>query len=151
MSRPTAPDQAARGCEDILHQHLTRNNLPIYHGFRKRGHFYQWSEDLLIALDALKLANLELHWDEAHAGNWQENNCIVVTAKGQPFNRGITLDCWRHLGHLRCGPVLSEVDSYVENIAYSRFVRARSAPNPFEVNHPVAFQTSVVAKGKAGD
>jgi len=249
MSRPTAPEQAARGWEDILHQHRTRNNLPaqarasqiqsltrfavvlaifvalsgpamadqqerpfsfqlpkndsaaaeslasqvaalsprvnreearllaecayatasqlrkehrmfgtpifnnflIYHGFRKRGHCYQWSEDLLIALDALKLANLELHWDEAHAGNWQENNCIVVTAKGQPFNRGITLDCWRHLGHLRCGPVLSEVDPYVENIAYARFVRARSAPNPFEVNHPVAFQTSVVAKGKAGD
>jgi hypothetical protein len=138
------------------------NNFLIYHGFRKRGYCYQWSEDLLIALDRLKLTSLELHWGEAHAGNWQENNCIVVTAKGQPFNRGITLDCWRHLGHLRCGPVLSEVDPYVENIAYARFVRARSAlkarhgtspsdRRTFGVNHPVAFQTSVVAKGKAGD
>jgi hypothetical protein len=180
MSRPTAPEQAARGWEDILHQHRTRNNLPaqarasqiqsltrfavvlaifvalsgpamadqqerpfsfqlpkndsaaaeslasqvaalsprvnreeakllaecayatasqlrkehrmfgtpifnnflVHWGIRKRGYCFQWAEDLLIALDALKLASLELHWDEAHAGNWQENNCIVVTAKG---------------------------------------------------------------------
>src|SRR6266700_6895504 len=58
------------------------NNFLVHWGIRKRGYCFQWAEDLLIALDALKLASLELHWDEAHAGNWQENNCIVVTAKG---------------------------------------------------------------------
>ena len=36
------------------------NNFLIYHGLKKRGYCYQWSEDLLIALDALKLASLEL-------------------------------------------------------------------------------------------
>src|ERR1041385_5811097 len=72
------------------------NNFLIYHGLRKRGYCYQWSEDLLVALDALKLKTLELHWGEANPGNWRENNCLVVTAKGQPFNRGIVLDCWKH-------------------------------------------------------
>src|SRR5438034_4519039 len=128
------------------------NNFLIYHGLRKRGYCYQWSEDLLIALDRLKLTSLELHWGEANPGNWRENNCIVVTAKGQPFNRGIMLECWRHLGQLYFGPIASDWEPYVENSAYARFVLARStAPNSSGANHPVAFQRSVPAKGKAGN
>src|SRR5438094_6664184 len=84
------------------------NNFLIYHGLRKRGYCYQWSEDLLTALDRLKLTSLELHWGESNPGNWRENNCIVVTAKGQPFNRGVMLECWRHLGHLYFGPIASD-------------------------------------------
>jgi hypothetical protein len=132
------------------------NNFLIYHGLRKRGYCFQWSEDLLIALDKLKLTSLELHWGEANPGNWRENNCIVVTAKGQPFNSGIMLECWRHLGHLYFGPVVAAAadnfDPYVENSAYARFVLARSAASKApEANHRVAFQTGVVPKGKAGN
>jgi hypothetical protein len=57
------------------------NNFLIYHGLRQRDYCYQWSEDLLVALDALKLTSLELRWGESNPGNWRENNCIVVTAK----------------------------------------------------------------------
>ncbi len=128
------------------------NNFLIYHGLRKRGYCYQWSEDLLIALDKIKLTSLELHWGESNPGNWRENNCIVVTAKGQPFNRGVMLECWRHLGHLYFGPIASDWEPYVENSAYARFVLARSAaPNASRTNHRVAFQTGVIAKKKAGD
>ena len=132
------------------------NNFLVHWGIRKRGYCFQWAEDLLVALDALKLTSLELHWGEAHAGNWRENNCIVVTAKGQPFNRGIMLEGWRHLGHLYFGPVVAAAannfDPYVENSAYARFVLARSAAsNASEANHSVAFQTGVVPKGKAGN
>ena len=128
------------------------NNFLIYHGLKKRGYCYQWSEDLLVALDALKLKTLELHWGEANPGNWRENNCLVVTAKGQPFNRGIVLDCWKHFGHLRWNPVLSDEDPYVENSKYARFVLARSATrNTSEPNHRVAFQISAKASGKAGN
>jgi hypothetical protein len=128
------------------------NNFLIYHGLRKRGYCYQWSEDLLVALDKLKLTSLELHWGEYDPHTWRENNCIVVTAKGQPFQRGIMLECWRHLGHLYYGAVVADYEHYVENSAYARFVLARSAaPNSSGANHPVAFQRSVVAKGKAGD
>lgn len=101
------------------------NNFLIYHGLRKRGYCYQWSEDLLVTLDALKLKSLELHWGEANPGNWRENNCLVVTARGQPFRSGITLDCWRHLGHLYFRPVVSDPDPYVENRAYARLVLSR--------------------------
>ena len=128
------------------------NNFLIYHGLRKRGYCYQWSEDLLIALDELRLTSMELHWGESNPGNWRENNCIVVTAKGQPFNRGVMLECWRHLGHLYFGPIASDWEPYVENSAYARFVLARSAaPNASRTNHRVAFQTGVIAKKKAGD
>src|SRR6266513_2287614 len=128
------------------------NNFLIYHGLRKRGYCYQWSEDLLIALDRLKLTSFELHWGEYDPGTWRENNCIVVTAKGQPFQRGIMLECWRHLGHLYCGPVAGDYERYVENGAYARHVLARSAAsNASGTNHRVAFQTGVVPKGKAGD
>ena len=128
------------------------NNFLIYHGLKKRGYCYQWSEDLLIGLDALRLSSLELHWGEANPGNWRENNCIVVTAKGRPFRSGIMLDCWRHLGHLYFRPVVSDSDPYVENRAYARFVLARSAVrNASGVNHRVAFQRRAEASRNTGD
>jgi hypothetical protein len=51
-------------------------------------------------LDALKLQTLDLHWAESYAGTGAEHNVIVVTAKGQPFRKGIILDNWRCQGHL---------------------------------------------------
>jgi hypothetical protein len=128
------------------------NNFLIYHGLRKRGYCYQWSEDLLVALDALRLNSLELHWGEYDPGTWRENNCIVVTAKGQPFNRGIMLECWRHLGHLYFGPVASDYEHYAENSAYARRVLARSAAsNPSGGNRRVAFQKRVLGSEKTAN
>ena len=122
------------------------NNFLVYHGLKKRGYCYHWAEDLLLALDALKLTSLELRWGEAHAGNWRENNCVVVTAKGQPFNRGMILECWKHFGHLRWGPVIGDPDPYAENAAYARFIRARSVQKTFRVNQQLALQTQTDAK-----
>src|SRR6516165_12057238 len=65
------------------------NNFLVYHGWRKRGYCWQWTEDLLLALDTLKLKTLELHWADAYRGTYRENNCLVVTANGQPFDRGM--------------------------------------------------------------
>jgi hypothetical protein len=127
------------------------NNFLIYHGLRKRGYCYQWSEDLLVALDKLNLKSLEVRWGEHDPNTWRENNCIVVTAKGQPFKRGIMLECWRHLGHLYFGPVASDWELYEENSAYARRVRERAAPSVSEPNHRVAFQRSSVEKKKTGE
>jgi hypothetical protein len=128
------------------------NNFLIYHGLRKRGYCYQWSEDLLVALDKLKFKSLEIRWGEHDPNTWRENNCIVVTAKGQPFKQGIMLECWRHLGHLYFGPVASDWETYVENSAYAQRVRNRAAASKVpDANHRVAFQRGVVAKEKAGD
>lgn len=139
------------------------NNFLVYHGLRKRGYCYHWMADLLVALDALKIKTLELHWGETYAGTWRENNCLVVTAKGQSFDRGIMLESWSHLGHLRWHAVLSDEDHYVENKKYAQRVLARSASakvhhetsasdqGSSEANHHVAFQKNTIAKPKAGD
>jgi len=127
------------------------NNFLVYHGWRKRGYCWQWTEDLLLALDTLKLKTLELHWADAYRDTWQENNCLVVTAKGQPFDRGMILECWRHFGHLRWNLVPSDQDPYYENTKWAEKVRARAASNASRANHGVAFQTRVAPDTKTGD
>src|SRR3989440_7234554 len=127
------------------------NNFLVYYGLRKRGYCYQWSEDLLLALDTLRLKTLELHWGEAYAGTYRENNCVVVTAKGQPFDRGMILECWRHFGHLRWNLVLSDEDRYFENTKFAELVRARSVSKTLRANRHVAFQARVAGHDKGGD
>jgi hypothetical protein len=87
-------------------------NILVNTGFRKRGLCYQWTEDLMRQLDALKLETLELHWGESFAGTFSENNGVVVTAKGQPFQQGIVLDAWRYEGRLYWGPVRKDPEHY---------------------------------------
>src|SRR5437870_6609875 len=119
------------------------NNFLVYHGLRKRGYCYEWREELLLGLDTLKLKALELHWGEAYAGTYRENNCVVVTAKGQMFDRGMILECWRHFGHLRWNLVPSDQDRYYENPKYAQLVRSRVASKARDGDDHVAFQTRV--------
>ena len=105
------------------------NNILVNTGARKRGLCYQWTEDLLRALDALKLETLELHWGEAFARTFSENNGVVVTARGQPFEQGIVLDAWRYQGQLYWGPVRKDPEHYPwkENKAqYDRISQTRA-------------------------
>ncbi|HKS04391.1 MAG TPA: hypothetical protein VJR49_03465 [Chthoniobacterales bacterium] len=127
------------------------NNFLVYHGLKKRGYCYQWSEDLLLALDKLKLKTLELHWGDTYRDTWRENNCLVVTAKSQPFDRGMILECWRHFGHLRWNLVPSDQDPYYENAEWAAKIRARAVAKDSRSNHGVAFQTRVVPGTKPGD
>jgi hypothetical protein len=127
------------------------NNFLVYHGFRKRGYCYQWTEDLLLALDVLKLKTLELHWGEAYAGTYRENNCLVITAKGQPFERGMILEAWRHFGQLRWNLLASDEDRYYENTKYAQLVRSRAAAKTSTPHHGVAFQRRVMTSGKTGN
>jgi len=126
------------------------NNFLVYHGWRKRGYCWQWTEDLLLALDKLKLRTLELHWADAYRDTWQENNCLVVTAKGQAFEHGMILECWRHFGHLRWNLVPSDQDPYYENTKWAEKVRARAAAKTSQANHGVGLQTRVKTTEKAG-
>ncbi len=75
-------------------------NLLVNMGARKGGLCFQWATELLVQLDALKLQTLELHWAESFANTSGEHNVIVVTARGQAFEKGILLDNWRYSGHL---------------------------------------------------
>ncbi len=74
----------------------------------------------------------------------RENNAIVVTAKGKPFQSGIVLDCWRHSGRVHWSSVTGDhFFPWKENLAYARFVRARSAGT---IKGQLAFHTRNKAK-----
>ena len=87
---------------------------PLFHNFlvnigvRERGLCFQWARDLFAKLNQLPLRTIELHWGAARAGTWREHNCVVVTAKGEPFATGIVLDAWRHSGRLFWSPVQAD-------------------------------------------
>ena len=83
-------------------------NFLVNTGRRKGGLCFQWATELLLRLDALKLKTLELHWAESFETTASEHNVIVVTAMGQPFQRGILLDNWRYGGRLIWGPVTGD-------------------------------------------
>src|ERR1043166_4564984 len=125
------------------------NNFLVYHGWRKRGYCFQWTEDLLLALDKLKLKTLELHWGDTYRDTWRENNCLVVTAKGQVFDRGMILECWRHFGHLRWNLVPSDQDPYYENTEWAEKVRARAVSKRARASHGIACQTTLAPTGES--
>jgi hypothetical protein len=85
-------------------------NFLVNTKMRKGGLCFQWATELLLRLDALKLETLELHWAESFERTASEHNVIVVTARGQPFHRGILLDNWRYGGRLVWGPVSGDPD-----------------------------------------
>jgi hypothetical protein len=69
-------------------------------GLRKRGWCGHWAADIGARLRALKPRTLVLHWGVAYDHTSSENNCLVVTARNQPFEDGIILDGWRRAGRL---------------------------------------------------
>jgi hypothetical protein len=51
-----------------------------------------------------------VHWGAAYARTSDEDNCLVVTARNQPFLDGIVLDAWRHAGRLFWCPVRKDYE-----------------------------------------
>jgi len=98
-------------------------NLLIHMGKRQRGYCGHYTRDIGERLKELRLKTLVLHWGAAYAGTPAENNCLVVTARNQPFEEGIVMDGWRNSGELFWCPLK-------EDIAYRR------VPNPFLQRSP---------------
>ncbi|HJX82395.1 MAG TPA: hypothetical protein VJ248_10220 [Candidatus Udaeobacter sp.] len=80
-------------------------------GARKRGWCGHWAADIGAHLKELKPRTLVLHWGVAYDHTSSENNCLVVTARNQPFKDGIILDGWRRAGRLFWCPVIKD-DEY---------------------------------------
>jgi len=98
-------------------------NLLIHMGKRQRGYCGHYTRDIGERLKELRLKTLVLHWGAAYARTPAENNCLVVTARNQPFEEGIIMDGWRDSGHLFWCPLK-------EDLAYRR------VPNPFLQRSP---------------
>jgi len=77
------------------------HNLLVALGIKDRGLCYHWTEDLMKRLQALDLKSLQLYWGVAYRGSeLREHNCVVVSARGQDFFKGLLLDPWRNSGNL---------------------------------------------------
>lgn len=87
-------------------------NFLIHIGARQRGYCFQWARDIGTRLKQLRPKTLVLHWGAANAGTRLEHNCVVVTARGQPFRDGFIIDGWRNAGRLCWWPV-SKDSSYL--------------------------------------
>lgn len=76
------------------------NNFLINTGKRQRGYCAHFARDIGARLKELRFKTLVLHWGAAYAPTADESNCLVVTARNQPFLDGIVIDGWRHAGRL---------------------------------------------------
>jgi hypothetical protein len=89
-------------------------NFLINIGVRQRGYCAHFARDIGARLKTLKLKTLALHWGAAYARTSGEDNCLVVTARNQPFQDGILLDGWRRAGRLFWSPVKKDYEYEVE-------------------------------------
>jgi hypothetical protein len=83
-------------------------------GARKRGWCGHWAQDIGTRLKQLKPRTLVLHWGVAYDHTSSENNCLVITARNQPFKDGIILDGWRRAGRLFWCKVIKDDEYEVE-------------------------------------
>jgi len=98
-------------------------NLLIHLGIRQRGYCGHYTRDIGERLKALRLKTLVLHWGAAFAGDERENNCLVVTARNQPFEEGIIMDGWRDAGKLFWSPL--KKDTTYRRVGNSFLQRSR--------------------------
>jgi hypothetical protein len=84
-------------------------NLLIHMGKRQRGYCGHYTRDIGERLKGFRLKTLVLHWGAAYAGTPGENNCLVVTARNQPFEEGIIMDAWRQGGRLFWCPLKKDL------------------------------------------
>ena len=76
------------------------NNVLINAGLKRRGLCFEYADDLSAKLASLHLRTLVVRRGVASLNTWLENNCLVLTAPGQPFDQGVVLDAWRYGGRL---------------------------------------------------
>ena len=93
MSRSLAREYGVTG-DPAVH------NFLINIGEKKRGYCAHYARDIGARLRELQFKTLVLHWGAAYAKEADESNCLVITARNQPFQDGIILDAWRHAGRL---------------------------------------------------
>lgn len=82
---------------DVAGSALIQNFL-IKRGIKKKGFCYHYVTDLKNALSAREWRRFDIRWGCAWGGDFRENNSLVITAKGMPFDTGLVIDAWRTAG-----------------------------------------------------
>jgi len=126
LSPKVAPEEAATAAE-TAHTYpleLAReyravrpaflHNVLINLGLRQRGLCFHWADDLSAKLQSLNLRTLQVRRGVAYLETRREHSSVVLTAVGQPFDKGIVLDAWRHSGRLYWGGVQKDRFPWIE-------------------------------------
>ena len=98
-------------------------NFLIHIGARQRGFCFHWAYGIGARLKELRLKTLVLHWGAAYAGGRLEHNCVVVTARGQPFRDGYIIDGWRNAGRLCWWPVKKDDYPWKEDLGETAWLQ----------------------------
>jgi hypothetical protein len=96
------------------------HNFLINQGIRKGGHCYHYVGELQKALASIDIQHYGIHWGEAYAGTFRENNALVITARGAPFDTGIAIDAWRKGSRPFWEHVSDDRFPWVESSEYGR-------------------------------
>jgi hypothetical protein len=99
----TASRDLAREYRVVLNPSF--QNFLVNIGAREKGYCAHYVRDIGSRLKEFKLKTLVLHWGAADPKGPDESNCLVVTARNQPFQDGIVLDAWRMGGRLFWSPI----------------------------------------------
>ena len=70
-------------------------NFQINTKSQAKGFCYHYVSDILRELMKRDWRNFDLHWGEAYAKTFRENNALVITVHGEPFDTGLAIDVWR--------------------------------------------------------
>ena len=78
------------------------HNLKVNLGLKQRGLCIDWTSDLMARMRQQNFASLDLHWAIANyeSAFRLEHSTVVISARGDPLERGLILDPWRHSGDL---------------------------------------------------
>jgi hypothetical protein len=71
------------------------HNFLINVGAKEKGFCYHYTDTLRKMLAKHHWHHFDFHWGAAWNGTFRENNGLVITGKGRPFESGIVIDPWR--------------------------------------------------------
>ncbi len=112
------------------------HNMKVNMGLRPRGLCYQWADDLEARLRQENFRTLTLHRAIANSDRpfLIEHSTVIISRKGDPFEKGIVLDPWRYGGTLYWAPTLKD-ETYKwiprEKVFEARRKRPQWADNAF--------------------
>jgi hypothetical protein len=74
------------------------SNMLINMGLREKGFCYHYVASLRRALMKRDWRQFDIRWGAAWENTYRENNALVITATGRPFEEGLAIDAWRTAG-----------------------------------------------------
>lgn len=74
------------------------HNFFVNIGVKEKGFCWHWVELFQGKLTPLGIKEFTFHWGVAYEGDVRENNALIITRTGGPFDEGLAVDGWRRSG-----------------------------------------------------